>query len=42
MEETFSEASFALENDGDYSQPVLTTYGWHIIKRLGYKSSSYF
>ena len=38
MEETFSEASFALENDGDYSQPVLTTYGWHIIKRLGYKA----
>ena len=36
--ERLSEASFALENDGDYSQIVLTTYGWHIIKRLGYKA----
>lgn len=30
----FEEASFKLAADGDYSAPVLTPYGWHIIKRL--------
>lgn len=34
MVPVFEEAAFALENDGDYSKPVLTTYGWHIIKRV--------
>jgi len=29
---SFSEAAFSLENQGDISQPVLTPYGWHIIK----------
>ncbi|GAB5519238.1 MAG: peptidylprolyl isomerase [Rhodothermales bacterium] len=28
----FKEAAFALENDGDLSEPVLTRYGYHIIK----------
>lgn len=30
----FEHAAFALPKDGDYSQPVKTNYGWHIIKRL--------
>lgn len=37
MVSEFEEASFALKNDGDFSEPFKTTYGWHIAKRLGHK-----
>jgi peptidyl-prolyl cis-trans isomerase SurA len=28
----FEKASFALKNKGDYSEPIKTKYGWHVIK----------
>jgi peptidyl-prolyl cis-trans isomerase SurA len=30
----FEAQAFALENDGDYSKPFKTQYGWHIVKRI--------
>lgn len=30
----FEKAAFELQKDGDFSMPVKTSYGWHIIKRL--------
>ncbi|MDR9399580.1 MAG: peptidylprolyl isomerase [Salibacter sp.] len=30
----FEDAAFGLENDGDYSEPFKTEYGWHIVKRI--------
>ncbi len=37
MVSEFEEASFALKNDGDVSEPFKTSYGWHIVKRLGHR-----
>ena len=34
MVPAFEEAAFGLKADGDYSEPILTDYGWHIIKRI--------
>ena len=34
----FENTAFALESNGDYSKPVKTSYGWHIIKRLDRKA----
>lgn len=33
LPKTFEDAAFALKANGDYSNPILTQYGWHIIKR---------
>ena len=33
FEKSFEEAVFALPNDGDFTTPVRTRLGWHIIKR---------
>jgi len=33
----FEEAAFALQNDDDFSGPVESPIGWHIIKRIGKK-----
>lgn len=33
----FEDASFGIKNNGDYTAPFATSYGWHIVKRLEYK-----
>ena len=33
-EKSFEDAVYALANDGDYTAPVRTRLGWHIIKRV--------
>jgi len=38
----FETAAFALQKDGDFSQPIQTAFGWHIIKRLEKKSGQSF
>ncbi len=32
--EDFKAKAFALKNDGDFSEPIETQIGWHIVKRL--------
>ncbi|MFO0357155.1 MAG: peptidylprolyl isomerase [Sphingobacteriaceae bacterium] len=34
---SFEEAAFGLKNNNDFSEPVETPYGWHIIKRVDKK-----
>jgi peptidyl-prolyl cis-trans isomerase SurA len=38
----FSEAAFMLKDTGEYTKPVKTIYGWHIIKLLEKKPNSSF
>jgi peptidyl-prolyl cis-trans isomerase C len=37
MDPAFSEAAFKLQHDGDISEPVLSRFGWHLIRRDGFK-----
>ena len=30
----FAQKAFALKNNNDYTEPFMTKYGWHIVKRL--------
>jgi len=30
----YESVAFSIENDGDYSKPFKTSYGWHIVKRV--------
>ncbi len=32
--EEFRDAAFSLQKDGEYSKPVRTIYGWHIVRRM--------
>jgi peptidyl-prolyl cis-trans isomerase SurA len=38
----FEDAAFALKKDGDISKPIMTQFGWHIIKRLEKKEPESF
>jgi peptidyl-prolyl cis-trans isomerase SurA len=37
FEKAFEDAAFSLAKDGDYTGPVQTSIGWHIIKRISLK-----
>ena len=37
MVPSFEDAAFALKADGDFSKPIRTDYGFHIVKRLEWK-----
>ncbi|MGC8802266.1 MAG: peptidylprolyl isomerase [Bacteroidales bacterium] len=36
----FEQQAFALKNDGDYSAPFKTDFGWHIVKRIAVRPIS--
>jgi peptidyl-prolyl cis-trans isomerase SurA len=38
----FANAAFTLKNDGEYTKPVRTKYGWHIIKRIEHRTDPTF
>ncbi|NQY47603.1 MAG: SurA N-terminal domain-containing protein [Colwellia sp.] len=40
MEESFDDAALALANIGDYSQLVITSFGYHVLKLTDYKAEA--
>ena len=40
MDPAFSNAAFALKNVGDLSEPVQSSFGWHIIRLDGRRPSA--
>ena len=42
MVEEFENAAFGLTEDGQFSAPFKTSYGWHIVKRLEYRAPATF
>lgn len=42
MVPVFEEAAFSLKNDGDFSEPVRTDYGFHIVKRISWEDIASF
>lgn len=36
---TFADAAFGLKNDGEISPVIRTAYGWHILKRLEFRTT---
>lgn len=34
MPQSFEKAAFAIPNNGEYTAPIKTAWGWHIIKRM--------
>ncbi|HQQ95362.1 MAG TPA: peptidylprolyl isomerase [Bacteroidia bacterium] len=37
LPKAFEDAAFALKNNNDISEPVMSQYGWHLIKRINLK-----
>jgi parvulin-like peptidyl-prolyl isomerase len=40
MDPAFADAAFALKNPGDVSEPVLSEFGWHVIRLDGKRPAS--
>ena len=42
MVPAFENAAFGLENDGEFSKPIRSRFGWHIVKRLEVRKTAEF